>query len=131
MKVERRDWMIECYSWMEEVHEMTKKKKFVTEMPSDPLVVTGPPGDLLVVTPEGEILLGKDHTPLELVLDCLKSAVRAVEMIRDCYTLPQIEPDAEKYEDVSVDEALAVAEGALRASKEAFPEETDDETKQA
>lgn len=53
----------------------------------DTFRVVGEAGQtLMVITPEGEILLGEDRLPLDRLLEGLKNAVAAVEMLRDCYS---------------------------------------------
>lgn len=55
-------------------------------MKCDTLRVEGAAGDtLMVITPEGEILLGKNRLPLDVLLEGFENIVAALKMLRDSY----------------------------------------------
>lgn len=61
------------------------KFAFLPETERD-LIIVGDTGHTVVtVTPKGEVLLGEKRLPLEEVLEGLKNAVAAVEVLRDTF----------------------------------------------
>lgn len=62
------------------------KLAFSPEMKCDTLRVVGEVGDtLMVITPEGEILLGKNRLPLDVIVEGFENMVAALKMVRDSY----------------------------------------------